>query len=132
MHGIVVVELGGEKRTLALNMHFLMFLSKTLKCNPDEIREKVLEACEVNQLRGLTFIIYCGILGYLETEAIYEHDITLKQVSKWVGEANLNEFTSVWEAFSEIMEVPKATQEQIDEYVKKYEDKLKKKPEKKA
>lgn len=127
MHGITIIQLGGEKRTVAINMHCLMFLSKELKCNPDEIDSKITEACSINPLRGLTLIIYCGILGYLESEATYIHDITLKKVSTWVGNANVDEFKSVWDTFSEVMQIPKASQEQIDAYSKKYEDKLKKK-----
>lgn len=130
MHGIVVIELGGEKRTIAFNMHSLMFLSAVLKCNPDEITEKINASCAINPLRGLTQIIYCGLIGYLETEAIYDHDITIAKVSKWVGESDANEFKSVWDAFSDIMGIPKATQDQIDEYVKKHETELKKKPSK--
>lgn len=127
MHGITIVELGGEKRTLAFNMHFFQFLCKQLKCNPDEVIAKLAEVGTEYPLRSLTIVIYCGLIGFLETEAIYIHDITLKQVSKWVGEANVNEFQSVWDTFSEIMEIPKASQEQIDAYVKKHAPKEKKK-----
>lgn len=125
MHGVTVIELGGEKRTVSFNMHCFMFLSKELKCNPDEIDVKIGEQCSINPLRGLTTIIYCGILGYLESEAIYVHDITIKQVSKWVGDADSDEFKSVWDCFSDAMNIPKASQEQIDAYAKKMEGKLK-------
>jgi len=123
MHGISVVELGGEKRTLAFNMHCMMFLSQTLKCNPDEIDKKINQACAVTPTRGLTIIVYCGLMGHLEAEAIYDHDITLKQVSTWIGNADFNSFKSVWDAFSDVMGIPKASQEQIDEYVKRQEEK---------
>jgi hypothetical protein len=125
MHGITTIELGGEKRIIAINMHCLIFLSKELKCNPDEIDEKIREVCIINPLRGLTYIIYCGLLGHLESEAIFLHDITLKQVSTWIGDAPGNEFKSVWDTFSDVMAIPKATQEQIDEYAKRAEEKIK-------
>lgn len=127
MHGITIVELGGEKRTLAFNMHFFQFLCKQLKCEPHEVVLKIADIGEDIPLRAVTIVIYCALIGHLETEAIYIHDITLKQVSKWVGDANVNEFQSVWDTFSEIMEIPKASQEQIDAYVKKHAPKEKKK-----
>jgi hypothetical protein len=131
MHGVTIVEIGGETRTLSFNMHFMMFLSKELGCNPDEIEKSVIEVCALNPLRGVTFIIYCGILADYENRFILKHELTLSQVSKWVGDADFNSFTSVWNAFSDVMGIPKASQEQIDAYVAKNEKKKNSNPLKK-
>lgn len=125
MHGIATVELGGETRVLSFNMHFMMFLSKELECNPDEIEQAIIKVCAVNPLRGVVFIIYCGMLAEFENQFILKHEITLSQISKWVGNADFNSFTSVWNAFSDVMGIPKASQEQIDAYVAKNEKKNK-------
>lgn len=132
MHGISVIELGGEKRTVNFNLHFLVFLSKELKCNPDEVDLKVNEVCAISPLRGLTYVIYCGIIANFEDEFVFNHGITLPMVSKWVGAADMNEFTSIWEQFREVMGIPKASQEQIDAYTEKHAGDIKKKSKVKA
>lgn len=125
MHGVATIELGGETRILSFNMHFLMFLSKELNCNPDEIEKAVIDVCATNPLRGVTYIIYCGILAEYENQFVLKHDLTLASVSKMVGDADFNSFTSVWNAFSDIMGIPKASQEQIDAYIAKSQKKNK-------
>lgn len=118
-HGIIVINLGGEKRTVCFNNHSLIYLGQLLKCDPADIMDKVGEIGDLNPLRLLTFVIYAGLMGYKESIAEYIHDITMPNVALWVSEANEDEFASVWETFSQALGIPKATAEQVKEYEKK-------------
>lgn len=123
MHGVATIELGGETRVLSFNMHFLMFLCRELNCNPDEIQIKIADVVGKHPLRGLTYIVYCGIIAQYENDFILTHDLTIQKVSALIGNVKETEILGVWNTFAEIMQIPKASQEQIDEYVKKYEKK---------
>ncbi len=129
-HGITVVSIGGKKRTICFNNHALIFIGQACKCDPALVDKEIARVGELNPLRALTFIIYGGLMGFLESEAIYDHDITLKQVSQWVGDANVDEFASVWATFVEATGIPKATQKQIKEYEASLKDKKKMNPKK--
>lgn len=131
-HGVTVIKLGGEKRTICFNNHCIMFIGQACKCDPAQVDSEIMKIAEKNPLRALTFLIYGGLMGYLESEAIYDHDITLKQVSTWVGDADVEEFNGVWDVFMDTLKLPKATQEQIREYEASLaEDPTKKKPKQK-
>ncbi len=98
-----------------------MFMGEACKCDPSLVDKEIAKIGAKAPLRALTFVIYGGLMGYLEQEAIYDHDITLKTVSKWVGDANVDEFSSVWMKFTEATGIPMATQKQIKEYEAKLE-----------
>lgn len=115
-HGITVIQLGGEKRTICFNNHSIMFIGRACKCDPANVDKEIMKVAEENPLRALTFLIYGGLMGWLESEAIYDHNITLKQVSTWVGDADVEEFNGVWDVFMDTLKLPKATEEQIKEY----------------
>ncbi len=118
-HGITVINIGGEKRTVCFNNHSLIYLGNLLGCNPADIMDKVGEVGDLNPLRLLTFVIYAGLMGYKESKAEYIHDITMPNVAQWVSDANEDEFLGVWDVFSKAMGIPKATEEQVKEYEKK-------------
>jgi hypothetical protein len=118
-HGVTVINIGGQERTVCFNNHSLMFIGKACNCDPALIDKEIMNVAAINELRALTFIIYGGLMGCLESEAIYIHDVTLQSVSKWVGDANVDEFTSVWAVFTDTLKLPKATAKQIKEYEKK-------------
>jgi len=125
-HGITNVKIGGQERTICFNNHSLIYLGKQLSCDPANVMSKVSEIGDENPLRLLTFVIYAGLMGFMEREAIYVHDITMKNVAKWVSEADSEEFTSVWDTFSDAIGMPKATPEQVEAYEKKKKSALKK------
>lgn len=133
-HATIVIELGGQKRTVCFNNHAVMFIGKACKCDPINIEAEIMKIAEDNALRALSIVIYGGLAGWFEREAIFDHaGVTLKSVLGWVGDANVDEFTSVWEVFAEALKLPRATEDQIREYEKKVasgEIKKKKKPHK--
>lgn len=122
--GIINVNIGGEPRIICFNNHSLIYLGKQLGCDPAQVMSKVGEIGDENPLRLLTFVVYAGLMGYLESRAIYVHDVTIQNVAMWVSEAKEDEFVSVWSAFSDAIGIPKATEKQVEEYEKK--NKLKK------
>lgn len=128
MHGVKVIKLGGEERVVNLNLHAMTFLLKELNCDLNELPEKVAEIGAINPLRAMGYVVYCGLIGHLESEAIFIHDITLKKVMGWMGEGKDEDFIGVWEWFKEVNQIPSASTEQIEHYA----NVLKKKPTKLA
>lgn len=116
MHGVTTIKLGGETRIINLNLHSTFFLMKELNCEIPELEGKLTKMCAETPLRALSYIIYTGILGHLETEAIFVHDITLKKVILWVGETTDDDLLPIWTLFKEVMNIPTASEKQIQEY----------------
>jgi hypothetical protein len=132
MHGKQVIKLGGETRLLSFNNYCLSHLGECLECDPLLCDVKVNELASKYPIRALTFIIYSGLMGEFEATANYKHGVSLATVAEWVGEADIDEFGTIWETFKEIMSIPTATQAQVANYVKKLDNSLKKKIAKKS
>jgi len=120
---IVSVNIGGEIRQLSMKLNFMMKLGIELKVDPMKVGGEIEAICALNPLQALTIIIYCGLVAFQERKGNYNHGLTLAIVAEWVDDADYNEFSSVWEAFSDVMGIPRATAEQI----KSKEKELKKK-----
>lgn len=131
MRGITIVNIGGEIRTLSLKNNFLVLLGIQLGCDPLTIPARITEICEDNPFQAITLIIYCGLIANFDREANFAHlitidkeqaKLTLKIVAGWMDDASDTEMESVWREFSEIIGIPKASEEQIAAY----EERLKK------
>lgn len=119
-HAIIVIEIGGKQRTVCFNNHAVMFIGKACKCDPIDIEAEIMKIATENGLRALAIVIYGGLCGWYEREAIFDHDgVTLKDVTGWIGDANVDEFASVWNVFAEALALPRATEKQIKEYENK-------------
>lgn len=124
MTGITTINLGGQQRTLSFKNNFILLLGVTLDIDPINVAKKIGEYCQSGEvMRAITVITYCAIVAEYQRRFNYEHGITLEQVSIWCDEADQQEFESVWRAFADIMDIPQASEKQIDEY----QAKLKKK-----
>lgn len=116
MTGITTVKLGGEDRVIDLNLHCMFFLMKELSCGLNELEIKVLEQVAENPLRGIGYIVYCGIKGHKEAEAEFNHNITLKEVMQWIGKSEAtDDFERLIELFKQVNEMP-AEAAQVAEY----------------
>jgi hypothetical protein len=123
MTGITTINLGGQTRTLSFKNNFILLLGVNMGVDPIDSPKKIEEYCIAGQvMRALTIITYCGIVADFERKFVFDHGITIGQVSEGCDDADQNEFTTVWDTFAEIMGIPKATEKQI----KAYEDRLKK------
>jgi len=128
MRGIVTVNIGGEIRTLSLKNNFLVLLAKHLNVDPLNTHDSIADMIELNPLRALTVITYCGLIANYERNGNYEHYykdkeiLTIPVLATWVDDADEAELESVWQQFREIMEIPQASEAQI----KQYEENLKK------
>ena len=123
MTGITTINLGGQQRTLSFKNNFILLLGVNLGVDPIDSPKKIEEFCVAGQvMRALTIITYCGIVANFERQFIFDHGITIAQVSEWCDDADQSEFNSVWDTFASIMGIPKATEDQI----KQYEARLKK------
>lgn len=116
MHGIKVITLGGEQRVVNLNLHAMTLLLKELKCDLGELPEKIAEIGAEYPLRAMGYVVYAGLIGNLESEAIFIHDITLKAVMGWMGEYKEGDYEGIWEWFKEVNQIPSASTEQIEKY----------------
>lgn len=125
MTGITTINLGGEIRLLSFKNNFVFKLGIFLKVDPIEAPIKIEEICtQQSPMQAIVIIVYCAMCAYFEREGNYTHGLTIKQVAEWVDDADQNEFTAVWEMFTEIMGIPKASEEQIAEYEKTIKKKL--------
>lgn len=122
MRGITTINIGGEIRTLSLKNNFLVLLGVQLGCDPLSIPAKVAELGTENPFQIITLVIYCGLIANMDREANFAHfykdkePLTLKQVAIWMDDASDAEMESVWGEFAEIMDYPKASEEQIAAY----------------
>lgn len=122
MRGITTINLGGEERTLSLKNNFLVLLGKGLDCDPLKIHETLVDIIAENPIRGMVMIVYYGLCAYQERLGDYAHGLKLSQVAEWVDDAPEEELETVWNEFAAIMELPRASEDQI----KAYEESLKK------
>lgn len=105
MDGQITILLGGKERIVKFNHSAIYELGKVLQVDPALVNQEMIKISKENPFRVLTFIIYCGIVGFHEEECNYTHGITLKDVSKWLNNADYNEFTSVWALWRDSTEV---------------------------
>lgn len=123
MTGVTVINLGGQTRTLSFKNNFILLLGINLGVDPIDSPKKIEEFCTAGEvMRALSVITYCGIVANFQRQYIFDHGITIQQVSEWCDDAPESEFVSVWDTFAQIMGIPKATEDQI----KAYEARLKK------
>jgi hypothetical protein len=119
--GQTIVNLGGEKRVIVFNNHFLPYLGDVLKTDPILAVEQLMLMAQSKPMRALTIIVYCGMMGYFESQAEYIHGIELKHVAGWVSDANDEDLLGVWEVFKQATGAPDASEEIISEYKSKLE-----------
>lgn len=135
MRGITTVNIGGELRTLSFKNNFFVLLGLQLDCEPLKFQEKFIEIGIESPFRILSAVIFCGLKAYQERIGNFTYEITetkynvvekkiltLALVTEWLDDANENEFDSVWNEFSEVTQLPKASEDQIAAY----EEQLKK------
>lgn len=115
-HGIRVITLGGKQRVVDLNLYAITELLKELKCDIDKLPEKIAEIGSEKPLRAMAYVVYAGLIGHLEIEAEFIHDVTLKSVMKWMGEYKEGDYEGIWEWFKEVNQIPSASTEQIEKY----------------
>lgn len=116
MYGTKTIHLGGEDRVLNLNLHSTFFLLKELDCELDELMPAINKVFAESPLRALGYIIYCGMKGQLESEAVFIHPFTMKDIMGWLGSADEKTLQDVWDLFKEVNDIPAASTEQIEQY----------------
>lgn len=115
-HGVRTITLGGEQRVVDLNLHAMTTLLKELKCDLNELPAKMAEIGAEYPIRAMGYVVYAGLIGHKEAEAEFIHDITLKNVMKWMGEYTEGDYEGIWDWFKEVNQIPSASTEQIEKY----------------
>jgi len=115
-HGIKTIKLGGVERVVNLNLHAMTELLRVIECDINELPDKMAEIGAERPIRAMAYVVYAGLIGHLESEAVFIHDVTFKNVMKWMGEDKSGDFGAIWEWFKEVNEIPSASTEQIEKY----------------
>lgn len=116
MHGTLSVNINGEDKPVRLNNHFIFELGTLLKCDPLEAPIKLMEVAAKNPMIGFTYILYCGLIGAQYEQANFAHGIDIKEISLYASTTHSDNFAPIWETFKEVMQIPDAPPEQVEEY----------------
>lgn len=123
MQPIVPIKIKGEEHYFHFNNYALIELEKWRK-KAEQTNEDALNAVdfvndliERNFLLGVTIILYCGLVGYKYSKFQLTHPYKIDELSETVANADMNEWTPIWEAYKE------ATG--MSEFLKKQAEKLK-------
>ena len=104
------ITIDGKQFTYSFNTFALTKLAQLVRGNPANCIEKIIAIAQRDILETIALMIYAGIIGHEKANGIFFGNTEIQVVSRYVANADFEQFTELWNICKETIGIPEGTQ----------------------